>query len=193
MTKFTTAFLSLLALFLVQVGVRAEIREARADGRPTFSEGKALGYFVWKEGSTWKVRWTTFGAQHRFSGRIVLEGGQLTSFKRVDADTERRVVAPGRAPRVVRGPRGRVVGRTGGRAPVVAEREEDHINQESEREIVFNTRTDDDIDGFDFKVGGNTDRIRLNLQIDGEMRRSEIEVGRSNFKPDEDPLVIVLR
>lgn len=193
MTNHAAAFISLLMLVVAQSGLRADIREGQADGRPTFSEGKALGYFVWKEGDTWKVRWTTFGSEHRFSGHVVLEGGQLKSFKRVDADTERKVLAPGRAPRVVRGPRGRVVGRTGGRAPVVAERQEDHINQESEREIVFNTQTDDDIDGFDFKVGEATDRIRLNLLIDGEPRRGEIEVGRTNFKPAEDPLVIALR
>ncbi|MGE3840773.1 MAG: hypothetical protein AB7I50_04235 [Vicinamibacterales bacterium] len=168
----------------------AEVGAPRAQGRPTFSEGKALGYFVWQEGDTWKVRWTTFGSNHRFTGRVALEGGELRSFKRVDADTERRVIAPGRAPRAVRGPRGRVVGVRPGRGAVVAEREEDHINQESEQLIVFNTRTDDDIDGFDFKVTDNTRRIRLNLQIDGENRAGEIEIGRSNFKPNEDPLVI---
>lgn len=164
---------------------------ARFEGKPEFKEGKALGYFVWKDGDTWKVRWTTFGAEHRFSGNVTLDGGAITAFKRIDVDTERRVVAPGRPTRVVRGPRGRTRVAPG-RGPVVAERDEDHIVQESERLLRFDTRTDDDIDGFDFKVNDRTRELRLRLQIDGRMRGEEIEVGARNFHPDEDPVVVVL-
>lgn len=182
-----------LAAALSAIPLVAVTQAARFDGRPKFSEGKALGYFVWKEGDTWKVRWTTFGAEHRFSGRVTLEGGDLQSLKRVDADTERRVLVPGRAPRVVRGPRGRPIGVRGGRAPVVAERQEDRIEQESERLIVFRTQTDDDIDGFDFKVSGATAQLRFLLEIDGVPRPAEVEVGKDNFKPMEDPVVVNLR
>ena len=166
---------------------------AQFDGRPEFKEGKALGYFIWRDGDTWKVRWTTFGAEKRFTGNVILEGGVLKSFKRIDVDEERRIIRPGRPARVVRGPRGRVRGVAPGRAPIVAERDEDHINQESEREIRFAARTDDDIDGFDFKVDEHTNRIRFRLEIEGRMRAEEIEIGRRNIHPDEDPLVAVLR
>jgi hypothetical protein len=169
----------------------AETPARRFDGRPTFSEGNALGYFVWREGDTWKVRWTTFGAEHRFNGRVVLIEGQVDDLKRVDVDSERRVIAPGRPARVVRGPAGRVRGVRGGRPPVVASREEDRIEQENERTIVFNARTDDDIDGFDFKAPGAR-RIRLVLQIDDKPRQEEVEVGRENYKPMETPLVATL-
>ena len=108
--------------------VLAETAAARFAGQPKFSEGKALGYFIWKDGDTWKVRWTNFDAEHRFTGSVAVEGGEITSMKRVDVDVERKVIAPGRPGRPVRGPGGRVVGRTGGRAPVVASREEDKIN-----------------------------------------------------------------
>ncbi len=171
----------------------ADTAPARFQGRPTFSEGDALGYFIWQDGETWKVRWTTFGAEHRFSGRVTIEGGQLRDFKRVDADTERRVIAPGRPARVVRGPGGRVRRVAPGRGAVVATREEDRIDQETERVIQFVARTDDDIDGFDFKTTESTDLIRFVLQIDGQTKPDEIEVGRSNFKPGEDPLVVRLR
>jgi hypothetical protein len=173
--------------------VYADTPVQRLDGRPKFSDGKALGYFLWKDGDTWKLRWTTFGAEHRFSGRIMIEGGEIQSMKRIDVDTERRVIAPGRAPRVVRGPRGRVVGRTGGRAPVVAEREEDKIEQESENLIRFVTRTDDDLDGVDFKLKGRPQLVRFLLEIDGMPRPAEVEVGRDNFKPNEHPLSIRLQ
>jgi hypothetical protein len=161
-------------------------------GKPTFSEGNALGYFVWKEGDTWKVRWTTFGAEHRFTGRITVEGGEIRSFKRIDVDTERKVIAPGRPARLVRGPRGRARVAPG-RGAVVATREEDHIDQESEHVIRFVTLTDDDLDGCEFQVTDDTQAIRLVLEIDGVPRPEEVEVGRANFKPNESPLVVQVR
>jgi hypothetical protein len=166
---------------------------ARFDGRPEFKEGKALGYFIWRDRDTWKVRWTTFGAEKRFTGTVLVEGGEVTSFKRIDVDTERRIIRPGRPTRVVRGPRGRVRAVDPGRGPVVATRDEDHVNQENEHQIRFSARTDDDIDGFDFKVSDRTDRIRFRLEVDGRMKREEIEIGARNIHPDEDPLVAVLR
>ncbi len=100
--------------------VFAATAAVRFDGKPNFKEGKALGYFVWRDGDTWKVRWTTFGAEHHFTGGVFVEGGELKSFKRIDVDEERRVIRPGRPARAVRGPRGRVRAVAPGRAPVVA-------------------------------------------------------------------------
>ncbi len=171
----------------------ADTDVARMTGKPTFSEGKALGYFVWKDGNTWKVRWTTFGATHRFSGRVVVAGGAIESLKRIDVDEERKVIAPGRRPHVVRGPRGRVRGVAGGRPAVVATREEDHIEQDDERTIVFNTKTDDDFDGFDFKITDASQELRFFLMMDGEPRPREVEVGRDNFKPNAHPLIVRLK
>ena len=166
----------------------AQTAAVRFDGRPTFKEGKALGYFIWRDGDTWKLRWTTFGSEHRFAGRVVVEGGQIASFKRVDVDEERKVIRPGYAPRVVRGPAGRVRGVRPGRAPVVAERTEDKIEQENETTLQWLTRTDDDIDGIDFKVTEPTVVIRFNLLIDGAAKPAEVEVGKENFKPNENPV-----
>ena len=183
----------LLGSVLLVAAPRAATLAARFDGRPEFKEGKALGYFVWREGDTWKLRWTTFGAEHRFNGRVTVEGGVFTSFKRIDPDTERKVIAAWRPARVVRGPGGRVRGVRPGRGAVVATTEEDVIVQESERVIRFNTLTDDDIDGLEFKVGPAADRLTFVLQMDGQPRANEIEVGRNNFMPREDPLVVLLR
>lgn len=182
-----------VAAALVAAPVLQAAPAARFDGKPQFKEGKALGYFIWREGDTWKVRWTTFGAQKHFTGHVDVEGGALTSFKRIDVDEERRVIRPGRAPRVVRGPRGNVRRVQPGRGAVVAERDEDHINQENEHEIRFSARTDDDIDGFDFKVGPRTNRIRFRLEIDGKMKADDIEIGARNFHPEDDPLFAVLQ
>jgi hypothetical protein len=184
---------ALAVVTLLSTSPRAQTNEARFVGKPEFSSGDALGYFIWKDGDTWKVRWTTFGATHRFNGRITIESGELRDFKRIDVDQERKVLAPGRPARVVRGPRGRAVGVQPGRGPVVATRAEDRIEQESERLIVFNTETDDDIDGLDFKVTGSTTVIRMMLAIDGRPRPAEVEVGRENFRPNENPVVIRLR
>jgi len=186
------ALTSVLFTMLLAIGfadtAAAQTPAIRFDGRPTFKDGKALGYFIWRDGDTWKVRWTTFGAEHRFSGRIVVEGGNIASFKRIDVDEERKVIRPGSAPRVVRGPAGRVRGVRPGRAPVVAERTEDKIEQEDERTLQWLTRTDDDVDGIDFKVTEPSIVIRFNLMIDGEARPAEVEVGKENFKPNENPV-----
>jgi hypothetical protein len=171
----------------------AQTLAARFDGRPEFKEGKALGYFIWRDGDTWKLRWTTFGAEHGFNGRIVLEGGDIKSFKRIDVDEERKVIRPGAPPRVVRGPAGRVRSVRPGRAPVVAERTEDKIEQEDERTLRWMTRTDDDVDGIDFKVTESTVMIRFNLMINGEARPAEVEVGKENFKPNENPVRVRLK
>jgi hypothetical protein len=175
------------------VALHADTAKARFDGKPKFDDGEALGYFVWLDGETWKVRWTTFGAEHRFSGRVTVDGAEFRDFKRIDPDTERRVIAPGRPGRVVRGPRGRVRAVSPGRPPVVASREEDRMEQETEHLLRFNTRTDDDIDGFDFKLNDDRGVLRFVFEIDGEPRPAEVEVGRNNFKPSENPVVVRLR
>ncbi len=182
--------LTTIAFALVAIApvVSAQTLAARFDGRPEFKEGKAYGYFIWRDGDTWKVRWTTFGAEHRFNGRIMLEGGEIKSFKRIDVDEERKVIRAGSAPRAIRGPAGRVRGVRPGRAPVVAERAEDKMEQEDERTLIWLTKTNDDIDGIDFKVTDPTVVIRFNLQIDGEAKPAEVEVGKENFKPNENPV-----
>ena len=189
-----TAYLMALALAATAgIGLRADTAPGRFDGKPRFDEGKALGYFIWLDGDTWKVRWTTFGAEHHFSGRVTIDGAAFKSFKRIDVDTERKVIAPGRPARVVRGPAGRVRGVAPGRAPVVASREEDHIVQETEHLLRFSTRTNDDIDGFDFKLQDERGVLRFILEIDGAPKPAEVEVGRNNFKPQENPVVVRLR
>ena len=184
---------SVAAILVTGSTILADTPAARLQGQPKFSEGKALGYFIWKDGDTWKLRWMTFGSEHQFSGRIHLEGGELRSMKRVDVDTERKLIAPGRPGHVVRGPRGRIVGRSGGRPAVYASREEDRIQQETEQLIRFVTRTDNDVDGLDFKVTDATTALRFVLDIDGKPRPLEVEVGKENFKPNEYPLVVRLR
>ena len=169
-----TALTVFTLLALITSTASAQTLAARFDGRPEFKEGK--------------VRWTTFGAEHGFNGRIVLEGGEIKSFKRIDVDEERKVLRPGAPTRVVRGPAGRVRSVRPGRPPVVAERTEDKIEQEDEHTLRWLTRTDDDIDGIDFKVTESTVVIRFNLMIDGEARPAEVEVGKENFKPNENPV-----
>lgn len=59
--------------------------------------------------------------------------------------------------------------------------------------IRFTARTDDDIDGLDFRVTGTTEVLRFVLEIDGKPRPAEVEVGRDNFKPNEAPLIVRIR
>lgn len=193
-SRLTRAFLiASIGVLSLSAQILAQTPATTLDGRPTFSEGKALGYFVWRDGDTWKLRWTTFGATHKFNGRVIVEGGQIKSFKRIDVDEERKVIRPGSAGHVVRGPRGRVRGVTGGRPAVVAKRDEDKIEQENEQQLRWLTQTDNDIDGVDFKVTDNATVLRFNLQIDGVGRPAEVELGRNNVKVERLPLVVRLK
>ena len=56
----------------------------------------------------------------------------------------------------------------------------------------WNTRTDDDIDGFDFK----TDDVRaltFDLKINGDSRPLAVEVGRNNVHPGDNPFTVRIR
>ncbi|MFY9555280.1 MAG: hypothetical protein WAV47_11265 [Blastocatellia bacterium] len=159
------------------------------EGRPAFSEGTDLGYYIWKEGDKWKIRWTTKGQMRRFTGSVVAEGGDLHDLKRIDVEEERRVLYPGRPGRVVVGPRGRAHVR-GGRAPVVVERKQDIIKKDGDKTIVFAAKTGDDIDGFDFKPDKKVTSLRFVLEIDGRQMPQRVEIGKSNQKAPALPLVV---
>jgi hypothetical protein len=161
------------------------------DGKPTFAKGGDLSYYIWREGSKWHVRWTTKGKLRRFSGSVLAEGGKLKSLDRVDVETERRVLYPGRAPHVVYGPRGRAHVR-GGRAPVVVERKQDKIEKDGDHRIVFVAETNDDIDGFSFTADEKVSALRFVLEIDGRFVPQFVEVGRNNRKAPNLPLVVRL-
>ena len=190
-SKPIVAALVLFTLLVLHApGVPAQV--AQFNGKPDFSKGSELGYFVWRDGDTWKVRWTTTGALRTFSGVVTAEGGELRALNRIDVETERRVIRPGHAPRVTIGPRGRVRAR-GGRPAVIATREQDHITKDGDRKIRFNARTDDDIDGFDFKVDDNVTALRFNLEINGKASPRQVEVGKDNQHPPSVPFEVKLR
>lgn len=184
---------TILLLLVSMLGLSPSLmaQADRLDGKPAFDEGAELGYYIWKDGDTWHVRWTTKGQMRRFSGSVFAEGGELKSLKRIDVESERRVLYPGRPPRVVYGPRGRAHVRRG-RGPVVAERTQDKIEKDGDRRIVFLARTDDDIDGFNFKVDDNVRALRFVLEIDGRQSPQWIEMGRNNRRPQSVPLLVRL-
>jgi hypothetical protein len=191
MNQFKKQIFFLLLVSMLVLSPTVSAQSEMFNGKPTFSEGQDLGYFVWKDGNTWHVRWTTRGQMRRFTGSVVAEGGELKSLKRIDVEAERRVLYPGRAPRVVYGPRGRAHVRRG-RAPVVVEREQDKIEKDGDNRIVFLARTNDDIDGFDFKVDEKVRTLRFVFEIDGRQMAQWVEVGKNNQKAASIPLIVRL-
>jgi hypothetical protein len=181
-----------LSVFALAAAPAALAQAELFDGRPTFSEGAELGYYIWREGDTWHVRWTTKGVKRRFTGLVVAEGGELKSLKRIDVESESRIVYPGRAPRVAVGPRGRVYTR-GGRPPVVATREQDKIEKDGDNKIRFLALTDYDIDGFNFKVDKKVTALRFALEIDGKTNPQLVEVGKNNRKAPNIPFTVSLK
>ena len=181
-----TLIIAGLALF---ASTNAQAQAEQYDGRPTFAEDTELGYYIWREDDTWKVRWSTLGTMRNFAGLVEAEGGKVRSLKRIDVESETRYF-PGRRVRVVTGPRGRTHVR-GGRAPVAVSREQDKIEKDGDSKITFNARTDD-IDGFDFKVDEKVTSIRFVLEVNGRPVPNRVEVGKDNYKPGTLPLIVKL-
>ncbi|MEW6322092.1 MAG: hypothetical protein AB1635_13520 [Acidobacteriota bacterium] len=166
--------------------------DARFDGRPVFGEGFDLGYYIWRDGDEWHVRWTTRGRTHLFSGQVTAEGGDLEDLDRVDLERESRLVRTGSRPVLVRGPRGRLHYERRPTASVVT-RAEDVVERVGDRIIRFQAKTDADIDGFDFEVDDDVHTLRFLLQIDGQTRPVAVEAGRHNARIADAPLVVRLR
>ncbi|NQU16974.1 MAG: hypothetical protein HQ564_02815 [Candidatus Saganbacteria bacterium] len=48
-------------------------------GKPTYENGKDLGYFIWMDANNvWHIEWSHDGKLHRFSGNIVALDGKIT-------------------------------------------------------------------------------------------------------------------
>ena len=183
--KSTRYSLLVVVSFLLLLGttpLTAIEKASTLDGEPSFSEGYDAGYFVWKEGDTWKVRWTTKGHKRHFTGNVIADSGKLKSLKRIDVEKASKVVRRGRPARVVRGPRGRARVRRG-RRPVVVTKTQDKIEKDGDRKIWFDSKTDADIDGFDFKPDKKVETLRFALRIDGKSRPAMINLGEDKNRP----------
>ncbi|MEO8193764.1 MAG: hypothetical protein ABI681_07925 [Gemmatimonadales bacterium] len=69
---------------------------------------------------------------------------------------------------------------------------QDKIGMQGDNTILFNTRTNDDIDGFDFKVD-DVRVLKITLQVDGRPMPAIVRVGKDSQHPGALPLVITLR
>lgn len=188
----TRAMLLGIALLFSSAGLGAAVGPDRFEGRPVFREGFDRGYYVWSDGNEWHVRWTTQGKLLNFTGQVMAEGGKLSDLDRVDLEKESRVVRTGSRPVVVRGARGRLHTERRPTTAVVT-REQDKVEEDGDRTIRFRARTDADVDGFDFEVDKNVTALRFVLEIDGQSRPVDVEVGRNNARPDGNPFTVALR
>jgi hypothetical protein len=172
----------------------AELRsDSRFEGRPVFREGFDRGYFVWRDGREWHVRWTTQGRALTFSGQVIAEGGEIDDVDRIDLERESRAVRTGSRPVLVRGPRGRLHYERRPTTAIVTRREDRVEKDDNDRVVRFHARTDADIDGFDFTVDDDVRSLRFVLEIDGQTRAVDVEVGRENSRPGGNPFTVMLR
>ena len=174
---------------LVAVGAHAE-PAAQFDGAPRLTEGRATGYFVWREGLVWKVRWTTDGREHHFSGTVAVEGGTLTSMARVDDAEERRTVRRARGSRAQRNTRNRV--RRAGQ-PGDGPDGDDEVTRASDGQIRFDVLSREPLDGFDFAMTATTERIRFAFEPAGQGSNVAVVFGLRNLRATVNPLVAILR
>jgi len=76
---------------------------------------------------------------------------------------------------------------------VVVSRDQDKIEKADDHTIVFSAATNDDIDGFRFRVDDKVQSIRFSLQIEGNPRPQLVEIGRDNMRPGRLPLIVRIR
>jgi hypothetical protein len=70
------------------------------------------------------------------------------------------------------------------------EKTQDHVVMNGDRMIRFDTKTDDDLGGFDFKTENEVKALRFVLRINGQPVPKMIEVGRNNARPAGNPFVV---
>lgn len=160
------------------------------DGRPKFKKAVDLSYYVWRDGNSWHVRWTTTGHMRIFAGSVTASGGKLKSFKRIHLESERKAMYGDRLLTISVSPR--VGGASDIRPPVFRTREQDLFKLDEDGQITFSARTENDIDGFDFKVE-DVEQLQIDLGIDGSALPNRVEIGRKNKKPSELPLIFTLK
>lgn len=181
-----------VTLLLSAAGLGAVAGDARFEGRPEFRAGFDRGYYVWSDGNQWHVRWTTQGKTQSFTGQVIADGGKLTDLDRVDLERESRLVRTGSHPVLVRGRYGAVHAERRATTAVVTH-EQDHVDKDGDRTIRFRARTDADIDGFDFEVDKYVRALRFVLEIDGQSRPVDVEVGRNNARVVGNPFTVTLQ
>ena len=72
-------------------------------------------------------------------------------------------------------------------------RDQDKIEKDGDNRIVFSARTDDDIDGFDFKADDKVTDLRFLLEIDGKQFPKLVQFGHGNQKANALPISIRLQ
>lgn len=159
---------------------------AKFEGRPDFTPGSDRGYFVWREGNKWHVRWTTQGGTLRFTGNVQAVGGKLKGLKRIDVEKETAVIRRGAPPRVWVGPRGRTHVR-GGAPPVVATTVEDKIEKEGDQKIYWISKNEADLDGFDFEVAEGVEVLKFEMLIGGKTNAMFVRAGKDRSTVSGNP------
>ena len=79
-----------------------------------------------------------------------------------------------------------------GRRPVVVTKTQDKIEKDGDRKIWFDSKTDADIDGFDFKPDKKVQTLRFALRIDGKSRPAMINLGEDKNRPSGTPFEVSL-
>jgi len=83
---FRTAQLLGLNLSNVPGSVGGNAENINPNGQPSFmGVGSTHRFIIWRDGNTWKVRTTTAGQEHDFSGHIVANGGTIRSINRTNS------------------------------------------------------------------------------------------------------------
>ena len=164
------------------------------DGTPAFSASRPIAYYVWRDGGTWHVRWTSLQRMRKFNGSVIAQDGALTALVRIDPEKELASRAPSsnKLPfTIVReGPVGRPPSPP---PPSTKAMSRADIEMDGTNRITFDSQVDGGINGFDFTADESVTELAFVLEIANKSQPGMVFVGRKSEKPESLPLVIVLK
>ena len=162
------------------------------DGRPTIDRSHPTGYYLWRGGDQWHLRWVAIDHGRVFKGSVTAEGGGFGSMRQIDPSAEGRsylswvthmTVTVGRA-------NGSRISQAG---PPPQSNDRTSIQRNGVAQIIFDSRINDNISGFDFSADDSVAVLRFDLQVDGKARLEMLRIGRDNQAATEFPLVVNLK
>ena len=163
--SFVVMFFALLCVLAIATTpvISQDKKKDKVDpaGEPKgFKPGDVDRYAVWHDKKGWHLRTTTAKVKHHFQGSITVDGGTIEAAHSLRLEKEGKLA--------------------------------DHwrLDMPGRQKLAFDFKTDEGVDGIDFKVSASAKTIHFNLLIDGKHQAKKILIGQDNDHPAQDPFTL---